>query len=147
MTDVAALEKKYRKEKSDPTGPKAALHMLYLNGRLDGDQLGVAYYATSVVIMQEFVRDLANPTVSAATIEKAVVVHEVGHMLGLVNIGYTSPRDHEDPEHKGHSKNRGSVMYWAVDTIDVLTILGGGPPDRFDTDDLADLADRRAGKY
>lgn len=147
MDDVANLEKKYRKERSDPTGPKATLHVLYLNGQLDRGSLGVAYYSTSVVIMQEAIRGLGNPAVSAAAIETAALVHEVGHVLGLVNIGYKSPRDHEDPEHKGHSKNRGSVMYYAVDSLDVMTILNGAPPTNYDAHDLADLADRRAGKY
>ena len=45
-----------------------------------------------------------------------------------------------DPEHPGHSPNRGSVMYHAVESTLLGTVLSGGPPRDFDADDLADLA-------
>jgi hypothetical protein len=36
-------------------------------------------------------------------------------------------------------------MYYAVEMLNVNTILRGGPPTAFDSDDLADLADVRSG--
>jgi hypothetical protein len=40
------------------------------------------------------------------------------------------------------------VMYYAVDSIGVVGLLGGRtePPNSFDKDDLADLADLKSGK-
>ena len=46
----------------------------------------------------------------------------------------------EDPDHPGHSPNRGSVMYWAVERDLVGTLLGAGPATTFDDADRAELA-------
>ena len=64
-------------------------------------------------------------------------MHEVGHLLGLVDLVLETGR--QDPEHPGHSRNRGSVMYFAVESTLVGDLLGGGPPTRFDDADRADL--------
>ena len=50
--------------------------------------------------------------------------------LGLVNLVYTSPADHEDAGHPGHSNNEDSVMYWAVKDCEPFTVpafLSGEP--------------------
>ena len=89
------------------------------------------------------------PTVPAVAAEKATLVHEVGHLLALVNITYRSPRDHHDEENQGHSTNVNSVMYHAVDTVGVFTLFRGmnrQPPTDFDADDRADLADLKSSK-
>ena len=36
-------------------------------------------------------------------------------------------------------------MHWAVESVSILDALGGGPPDDFDDDDRADLADIASG--
>ena len=72
-----------------------------------------------------------------AAIEDAVTMHEVGHLLGLVDLYLETGR--ADPEHPGHSRNTRSVMYWAVESNLVADLLTGGPPKDFDNDDLADL--------
>lgn len=151
IKEIAELEDRYRKVRSDREGPVASVHVLYINGRIRNDApnvetLGAAYRASSIVMAPDTIERASNPVLSADKIERAVLVHEFGHVLGLVNIGYRSPRDHEDPEHPGHSKNRASVMYWAVNSFDVANILAGDLPTTFDADDKADLADRKAGK-
>ena len=65
-------------------------------------------------------------------------MHEVGHLLGLVDLVLDTGR--ADPEHPGHSSNRSSVMYWAVESTLITDVLAGGPPRDFDADDLRDLA-------
>ena len=124
------------------------IHLLYLNGEYadNPDALGVAYRGSSIVIFKEQVEDAAFLFVSAQDIEKAVLVHEYGHLVALVNIGYTSPHDHEDPDHPGHSNNDESVMYWAVESVDLGNQLAGEPPNQFDSDDLDDLRRMREGK-
>jgi hypothetical protein len=71
-------------------------------------------------------------------VELAVATHELGHLLGLVDLVLHTGR--EDPEHPGHSPDRESVMIWAVETDLVTTLLGGGPPTDFDAADRADLS-------
>ena len=82
---------------------------------------------------------------SAEEIENSVLVHEYGHLLGLVNLVYKSPVDHEDKDHPGHSNNEESVMYWAVESADLSNIITGQLPDDFDNDDRNDLAGMLSG--
>ena len=66
-------------------------------------------------------------------------MHEAGHLLGLVNLVYTSPIDHEDPDNPGHSSNEDSVMYWAIESTSIGNFISGSIPDEFDDDDKFDL--------
>jgi hypothetical protein len=77
------------------------------------------------------------PLVGSSGIESAVVTHEVGHLLGLVDLFLHTGR--QDPDHPGHSTDQNSVMYWAVESNLVADLLTGGPPKDFDNADLADL--------
>jgi len=73
-------------------------------------------------------------------------VHEYGHLVALVNNGYESPHDHEDPDHPNHSNNDDSVMYWAIESQDIANQIDGEPPNNFDSDDLDDLRLMKEGK-
>jgi hypothetical protein len=110
--------------------------------------LGVALSATEMVIFPDQIGDLGTSLLGGrAPVERAVVVHEAGHLLCLVNISYTSVIDHEDPDHPHHSRHRDSVMYWAVPNDAVSQVFSGAPPDAFHPDDLADLRSLREGRY
>ena len=144
-TFMENTERKYRVHYS--TARAIVLYVLYSDNDT-GNSIGAAYSSSAFAVFKQSIESAATPLVSAEEIEDSVIVHEMGHVLALVNIGYTSPRDHEDPNHPGHSKNPGSVMYWAVDNVGVVGLLGGHmrPPTTFDADDLADLRDLRDGK-
>jgi hypothetical protein len=136
-------------------GDRAVLHVLFLKGRYyeptpdtrddDGaSALGVAVRGDTFAVFKDTVKGASTPLVSAGVIEDAVAVHETGHLLGLVDIVLHTGR--ADPEHPGHSSNKGSVMYYAVDADIVTQALDGGPPSRtFDSADKADLAAIRTG--
>jgi hypothetical protein len=118
-------------------------HIIFPAGKYtDESVLGVAVDASTIAIFQDSVDEaegfLGRP--SRDDVEKAVMVHEFGHLLGLVNLVYDSPFSHEDSEHLGHSDNEDSVMYWAVETIGINQFITGDIPDDFDVDDKADLA-------
>ena len=66
--------------------------------------------------------------------------------MGLVNLVYTSPIDHEDENHKGHSNNEDSVMYWAINSNDVGNFISGELPDEFDNADKSDLEGMASGE-
>lgn len=123
----------------------AVIRILFLKGAFNGDDsvLGVAVRGDTAAIMSDQVRSAASPFASRSRIEDAVTEHEIGHLLGLVDIVLKTGR--EDPEHKGHSRNRNSVMYWAVESDLVGQVLGGPPPVDFDDADRADLAAIRNG--
>lgn len=105
--------------------------------------LGVAVRADTAAIFSDGVDRSRSPLVGSRAIETAVTTHEVGHLLGLVDLYLDTGRD--DPEHPGHSTNRRSVMYWAVESTLVTDLLTGGPPRELDDADRADLAAIRAG--
>ena len=130
------------------SGNTFVIHILYLNGEYeDNDQtLGLAYSGSSFALFKEKIDDSAFLLISSTDIEKSVIVHEFGHLLGLVNNGYQSPHDHEDPQHPHHSNNDESVMYWAIESQDIGNQIDGEPPNNFDSDDLDDLRLMREGK-
>jgi hypothetical protein len=148
ITDVARAEYQARAHRPIDGGSVSVM-VLYLPGRYVSDTvLGFAFRGGSVAIFPDRLDASGNALVTPQQIEKSNLVHEAGHLLGLVNIDsrvYTSPRPHEDTTHRGHSKNTRSVMFWAIESTSVTTILSGGPPDSFDGDDEADLADIRSG--
>ena len=63
----------------------------------DASVLGVAVDASTVAVFRDSIDDSVNflGRPSADEIESAVTVHEAGHLLGLVNLVYQSPIDHE----------------------------------------------------
>ena len=135
---------------NDPqTGTTLYWQALFPSGEYETDGvLGVAVNPSTVAIFGDSVDEAEGPFFSRPSseeIENCVLVHEFGHLLGLVNLVYQSPVDHEDPDHPGHSNNEESVMYWAVESSDISNIISGQLPDEFDQDDLDDLAGLKAG--
>lgn len=114
------------------------VHVLYLNGAFTDDSaLGVSVRGDTFAVFPDQLDAVASPLVSRARLERAVLTHELGHLLGLVDLYLQTGRD--DAEHPGHSRNSRSVMYWAVESDLVGQVLGGPPPVDFDADDQADL--------
>ena len=138
-------EKSWEHKANDPqTSSTLYWQAIFPSGTYsDSGVLGVAVDASTVAIFKETVEDAEGPIFnrpSAEEIENSVLVHEFGHLLGLVNLVYKSPVDHEDKDHPGHSNNEDSVMYWAVESADIGNIITGQLPDEFDNDDLNDLS-------
>lgn len=151
--DLRALR---REHGNQATGSdRVVTHLIFVDGQSaadsnDGRVLGVAIGFDLVVIFSETIREVCSLSTLCTTtpqrILEAVTIHEFGHALGLVGREDGSGRepvppqsDHEDPEHPGHSRNRGSVMYWAVESSNIVNLLRGGVPTTFDADDKADL--------
>jgi predicted Zn-dependent protease with MMP-like domain len=131
----------------DTGGKTAALHMLFLDGQYsNGQVLGVTYMTSDgsrsgpVAIFSQRLRDLCGPVCLSGTTPafKAVVIHELGHSVGLVNNGIPMASPHEDAAHPGHSANDRDVMYYAAETSGVFNLVGG-PPTDFDSADRADV--------
>lgn len=145
LDDVKRLERVHRTRHSE--GDTVVMHYLFLNGRFENEGvLGIAYGSSSIVIFSDQVQNASTPLVPPEAIMRSVLVHEAGHLLRLVNNGYESPRNHEDPEHPGHTRHEDGVMFWAVESLSVASVLQGGPPVDFHPDSLADLEDLKAGR-
>jgi hypothetical protein len=78
--------------------------------------LGYAYGPTSVAVFIDQVRSSANQTNGDA--EAWVLLHEVGHLLGLVGRGAPQVTFHEDLEHRHHCVEARCVMRKTADARD-----------------------------
>ncbi len=143
---TADLREVESKERSTHTsGDTASIWIVFATRSADaatgsGQVIGIAYSGSSAAVFGATVEDHATFLVGADLIEKVTVVHEVGHLLGLVNGGTPMVTPHEDTAHPRHSTSTHSVMYWQVEGTDVISLLSGnGAPDNFDSNDIADL--------
>lgn len=119
LDDLLSLENEYRDLYKN--GDTAVIYFLYLNGRyvdtggyssVVTEVAGLTYGHSSVAIFKDELRDLGNSAWNEDSLEKTVLLHEFGHIICLVGIGYHS--DQEDPEHPHHSIHKGCVMYYAI---------------------------------
>ena len=147
IDDLRELSERHRQVTSSEA--RASMLVLSVAGEFeDPGVLGLAMSATEIVLFPQQIGDLATSLLGGSSrIERSVLLHEAGHLLCLVNIGYTSELDHEDPDHPHHSRHRDSVMFWAVPNDAVTQVFTGPPPDSFHEDDLADLRGLREGRY
>lgn len=131
-------------------GDAAFVHVLYLNGRIaleDGSVIrglrterGISIYPDDIRNASPLERTPAQLLLQTAPeeIERAILIHEFGHLIGLVDAGAPMVTPHSDGT--GHSDNPKSVMYGAVDRATDLPMDGDAVIWRFDENDLADIA-------
>lgn len=152
--DIRKMEEKHRDYHK--SGNDIVLYVLYLNGEYakDEDVLGLAYGASSMAIFKEKIDGISIPfwaqnQVDNEDYEKSVLVHEFGHVLALVNIGYESERDHEDV-YKHHCIHDECVMYYSVESVSIINLITQDdpkPPSDFCGDCRHDLSKLKSGEY
>lgn len=147
-TNSAILAESRARQDLKTEGSQVVTHLMFLAGRHEQQGvLGVAFDHELVAIFPQQIQDAcSNPLVcnSVDSVTRAVTLHEMGHILGLVDNGVAMVEPHEasscgNQPDKGHSSNTQSVMYCQVETVDILALLSNGPPQDFDARDRADL--------
>lgn len=136
---------------------EAVMHLFWVDGAYEDDDdgalvLGFAYGGDRIVMLQDNIqracRDALLPAIEQALCERttaAVLVHEMGHLFGLVNNGAEMQRDHQDDEHGAHDSNEECIMFFAVENSSVADLIkdriGAGDEEDvgFDDDCIDDL--------
>lgn len=138
--DIRNLEEEHRTSYTDGTTMTA--YLLFIDGEYEGGSnvLGIAYNNTSMALFVEKIRQYTDGPLepSRETVEGTVGMHELGHILGLVNNGSDMQAEHQDEPNGKHCDNENCLMYYAVRTTDFISNLMGGTPD-LDQNCLDDL--------
>lgn len=93
--------------------------VMFINGYLDSDGtastqvLGVSVVDRPVIaVFKDVVLASGSSSAVLMFVEQATLVHEFGHVMGLVDNGVPMVTDHLDREHPRHCTNEDCVMYW-----------------------------------
>lgn len=112
-----------------------------VNDTNDSFVLGTAYRNTSFVIYEETILNnsggIGQP--SRTNLETVVMQHEMGHLLGLVNLGSSMQTPHADLAHNNHCNNENCLMFWKTETGDIFDALLNGNTPSLDSNCIDDL--------
>jgi hypothetical protein len=140
LDDVSAIEANIR---SVPiSGSTLSVFIFFADALYEPDvrqgrTLGTKYRSTSIVMFEKTIQRYAGHTgqPSIDRLETSVLMHEMGHIMGLVNLGTPMQTQHEDTANKGHCADKNCLMYWALDDV----ILSGGSIPSLNQDCVNDL--------
>tara|TARA_R110002020_G_scaffold85914_5_gene211779 strand:+ start:26593 stop:27378 length:786 start_codon:yes stop_codon:yes gene_type:complete len=141
--EVVTIENDNRTEYN--AGDELAVWVFFADNNSEKDEgnsvvLGTAYRNTSCVIFEKTIRDYSSSVNGSnqSLIESATIMHEFGHLFGLVNVGSEMQQDHEDNENNSHCTNDNCLMYYQT-VNDVFSMTGLSSLPQFDEFCLADL--------
>lgn len=106
------------------TGNELAVYLLYTNGSYaENNVLGVAYRNTSAALFGKKIRDNAGGIgqPSRTKLEATVLEHEIGHLLGLVDLGTPMQAPHK--ANGNHCSTQNCLMFHTAETTDILGVL------------------------
>lgn len=145
ISRIKEIEEEHRT--SFPKRHKLGAYIFFADAGYEGDQgnqksLGVAYGTTSMAIFEQTVKDYSGGLGQPSThiLEATVMLHEFGHVLGLVNNGSLMQTPHQDLPNGHHCDNQNCIMYYAAETTDIIGFLTGETVPGFDANCLADLS-------
>ncbi|MEO5946691.1 MAG: hypothetical protein ABIP79_07715 [Chitinophagaceae bacterium] len=141
VNDIITIEKNNRTAFTN--GTELAIYILYTNGNYtDNNVLGVAYKNTSAALFGKKINDNSGGLGQASRTKLVATVaeHEMGHILGLVDLGSAMQTNHKDPLHGSHCNNTSCLMYYASETSDIFGFLITGNIPSFDANCRADMS-------
>jgi hypothetical protein len=144
VQDLHDIEDAHRDFFSDESTGVAAVYLLYVLGSSDLDSpsgvvLGLSHRGGSCALFADNADQGPAIYVTTAEVEGTGLVHEFGHLLGLVNGGTPTRSEHEDVDHAAHCATGSCVMFWQVRVP--FTTPNIGDPDfaQFDAACVADI--------
>jgi len=106
------------------------IFILFLDGYLILDDtlrqniMGANITGTTIVaVFKPVITAMRGALVFREYAEQSVIIHEVGHAIGLVNLGLPLTSSHQDEQHKGHCVNEACVMFWANEGADIASFV------------------------
>lgn len=142
LLDVRGIEARHRRIQSRKD--TIAAYVLFVDAPSSDDRgsrklLGQAHQNTSIVIYASALREVAESgSVPLWVAEATILEHEFGHLLGLTNMATAAQTPHQDPMHRGHCIHPTCLMYYANESSEALSLLGGNVPE-LDSGCLQDL--------
>jgi hypothetical protein len=118
VDDLTDIEEEHRDHETG--GDTIVLYIMYISGECqgEGEVAGVTYSGDTFAVYKERIVNSIDPSdpdhiEHRRTAEANVLLHEFGHIVGLVNeLDFESEYDHEDLLNPNHSKFKQSVMYF-----------------------------------
>ncbi len=140
LDDITSIEKNNRSVFT--SGTQIGINFLYVDGNYtEANVLGFAYRNTSMCLFGKTLSEnsgaLGQP--SRLKLESTILEHEIGHLLGLVNLGSAMQTNHEDLSHAKHCNNSNCLMYYASQTTGIGGVLMNGNVPVLDANCKADL--------
>jgi hypothetical protein len=139
-------------------GDTTKIHVMFVDGHSaedgsGGKILGLAWNQRHIALFKKTLEETCSSGLNgpfASTLcpraERAVWMHEVGHVLGLVDNGLSMVAPHKDPDHGAHDVSDQCVMFWAYEGEALLDVFrqrltsGGDTQPGFDAECLKDIA-------
>ncbi len=126
-------------------GEEVVIHVLIVNGSygestsdaMVSNTLGLAWSNRNVVLFADALADACTPDNNEELRRRGLVeracnatftgtwLHEIGHVIGLVDNGLPMVEPHADPDHPAHDDDPESIMYWAFDVANVFDQVRG----------------------
>jgi hypothetical protein len=159
VSELKKLTNTYQDNQDNDPDPQdntdvVVMHGLYVDGKFGGENgdttIGLAYETEAFAIFMGKVEEntcsnsatLCTDKVRRYKLNRAITVHEAGHLVGLVDSPLPMVNDHnDDPQHPAHSSNSNSVMFWKVESTRGLSDLfdDDSVPYKFDNNDVRDM--------
>jgi hypothetical protein len=117
IAEIDKLERQYRTTFN--SARQVSVYILITDGIYNpANTLGFAFRNTSVTLFGKTIKSNSGGLFRIAKwkLEATTLEHELGHIMGLVNLGTPMITNHEDDTHKGHCNNKSCLMYWQTET-------------------------------
>ncbi len=140
VEEIRAIEDANRKTFN--SGAVISIFLLYVDADYDQpNTLGVAYRNTSMALFGKSLKSNSGGLnqVSRTKLETTGLEHELGHLLGLVDLGSVMQVNHNDASHDKHCNNKDCLMYFATETNMMAGILLSSPIPTLDANCRNDL--------